>query len=261
LKRRLDNDRARVLRRTEVMDIDRILSDSQDWWKIALAWVENPPQSPKTINARVACQDQDMTHPSIGKRSSSSVQPTGREVTLSHIIQKEQTAEKPCTGGVDYGDMGSGMSFRIGAVLDGVGCRNLKTLELVHQPHEVPDTNLPPATPTQVVEKDPPQSPKTITASVSCQDQDMIFPSIGRRSSSSIHPQGREITHEKQTEEKLCTGGVDYGDILSGMSGPGHDLSIHREEKFLIHPATGKRSSSDIHPPEGTSCSTKTVDW
>jgi hypothetical protein len=30
-------DRARVLRRMEVMDIDRILSDSQDWSKIALA--------------------------------------------------------------------------------------------------------------------------------------------------------------------------------------------------------------------------------
>ena len=45
LRRRLDNDRARVLRRMEVMDIDRILSDSQGWWKIALAWVDNPPQS------------------------------------------------------------------------------------------------------------------------------------------------------------------------------------------------------------------------
>ena len=52
LRRRLDRDTARVLRRMELMDIDRILSDSQDWWKIALAWVENRPQSPKTINAR-----------------------------------------------------------------------------------------------------------------------------------------------------------------------------------------------------------------
>ena len=47
------------------MGIDRILSDSQDWWKRALAWVEveNPPQSPKTITARVSCQDQDITRP------------------------------------------------------------------------------------------------------------------------------------------------------------------------------------------------------
>ena len=62
LRMRLEKDTARVLRRMEGMGIDRILSDSQDWWKRARAWVgvENPPQSPKTITARVSCQDQDI---------------------------------------------------------------------------------------------------------------------------------------------------------------------------------------------------------
>ena len=76
LRRRLDKERDSVLRRMEVMDSDKILSDSQDWWKTALAWIGNPPQSPKTINARVSCQDQDKTHPSSMKRSSSPTHPT-----------------------------------------------------------------------------------------------------------------------------------------------------------------------------------------
>ena len=76
--------------------------------------------------------------------------------------------------GVDYGDMVSESASRIGASLDEVGCKNLKTLG-AQQPQECPDTNLPSDTPTQVVVKDPPQSPKTLTARGSCQDQ-KIFP-------------------------------------------------------------------------------------
>ena len=78
----------------------------------------------------------------------------------------------------------SGMFSRIGAVLEEVGLKNLKTLELVHQPQKLPDTNLP---------EYPPKSPKTINARVLCQDQDMILPPIGRRSSSPSKPSGREV--------------------------------------------------------------------
>ena len=62
------------------MELDGVMSDSQDWLIRALAWagVETPPQSPKTINARVSCQDQDMTNPPDGKRSLSSTHPPGR---------------------------------------------------------------------------------------------------------------------------------------------------------------------------------------
>ena len=62
LRNQLEKETARVLRRMEVMEPDGVMSDSQDWWIRALAWagVETPPQSPKTINARVSCQDQDI---------------------------------------------------------------------------------------------------------------------------------------------------------------------------------------------------------
>ena len=54
MREKLTKEKARVLRRMEVLDMDRILSDSQEWWRKALAWVgiENPPQSPKTLTAR-----------------------------------------------------------------------------------------------------------------------------------------------------------------------------------------------------------------
>ena len=57
------------------MELDRIMSESQDWWIRALAWagIETPPQSPKTTNASGSCQDQDI-----------------REVPLSSIRQEEQ---------------------------------------------------------------------------------------------------------------------------------------------------------------------------
>ena len=114
LRRRLDKERDSVLRRMEVMDSDKILSDSQDWWKTALAWIGNPPQSPKTINARISCQDQDKTHPSSMKRSSSSIHPPGRRVPPPLI--QEQTEEKLCAE-VDNSDEVPGIPFRIGASL------------------------------------------------------------------------------------------------------------------------------------------------
>ena len=77
---RLEKDTARVLR---MMGIDKILSDCQDWWKRALAWVEieNPPQSPKTINARVFCQDQDIIR-TIQEEDHSSLHPSFKKSKL-----------------------------------------------------------------------------------------------------------------------------------------------------------------------------------
>ena len=59
------------------MELDGVMSDSQDWLIRALAWagVETPPQSPKTLNARVSCQDQDMIlHEVLREASDPSIQ-------------------------------------------------------------------------------------------------------------------------------------------------------------------------------------------
>ena len=90
-------------------------------------------------------EEKVLIHPST-RKISSSLTNHSRRVNCRKVVHRRG----------DYGDIVSGMSFRIGAVLDGVGCRNLKTLELVQLPHELPDTDLPPATSSQVVEKDPP---------------------------------------------------------------------------------------------------------
>ena len=58
LKRRLVKDKERVLRRMEVLKMEEIIADIPEWWRRAIG--EDPLQSPKTITARVACQDQDM---------------------------------------------------------------------------------------------------------------------------------------------------------------------------------------------------------
>ena len=42
LTNQLEKEKTRVLR-MEVMELERVISDSQGWWK--MAWVENPPQS------------------------------------------------------------------------------------------------------------------------------------------------------------------------------------------------------------------------
>ena len=208
LRRRLEKERASVLRRMEVLDSDKILSDSQAWWKTALAWIRNPPQSPKTLNARGSCQDQDKNHPSGRKRSSSPIQPRGTEVPLTNPAQTE---EELCIGEVDNGDKMSGVSFRIGAVLDGVGCRNLKTLQLVHQPHELPDTNLP--------AENPPESPKTITARVPCQDQDKNLPTNRKRSSSAIQPSGRGVPLPSIHQEEHHAQNTQWSTNLIGLVG------------------------------------------
>jgi hypothetical protein len=75
LSNQLEKEKARVLRRMEVMELERIISDSQGWWIRSLAWagIETPPQYPKTINASGSYQDQNI-----------------REVPLSTIQQEEQ---------------------------------------------------------------------------------------------------------------------------------------------------------------------------
>ena len=99
LRNQLEKETARVMRRMEVMELDGVMSDSQDWWIRALAWagVDTQPQSPKTINPRVSCQDQDIIlHEVLREASDLSTQEEdqssqeGREVPLPSIQQEEQ---------------------------------------------------------------------------------------------------------------------------------------------------------------------------
>ena len=71
MRKRPIKEEARVLGRMEVLDMDRILSDSQEWWMKALAWVafENPQQSPKTITASGACSGVDCINMQTGSMS------------------------------------------------------------------------------------------------------------------------------------------------------------------------------------------------
>ena len=166
-----------------------------DWWKTALAWIGNPPQSPQTINARVSCQDQDKNHPSSRMRSSSPIHPTGRKVSPPQLIQ-EQTEEKLCAK-VDNSDEVPRIPFRIGSVLEEVRLKNLKTLQLVQLPHGLPDTKLQFGNPAK--------SPKTITARVSCQDKEKNLPATRMKSSSPIQPSGRGVPlssiHQEEHQE------------------------------------------------------------
>ena len=50
LRRRLDRDRACVLRKMEMLDSDNMLFESQAWWKAAITRAGSSQQSPRTIN-------------------------------------------------------------------------------------------------------------------------------------------------------------------------------------------------------------------
>ena len=126
---------------------DGILSDIQDWLRRALSWVgvKKPTQSPKTINTRVSCQDQDIiqlqevtrktSHPSIQEEDHFNTEEG--EVPHPSIQQEEPTGRVP--GGLDYGYIVSGIASRIRASIDKVGCKNLKTLVA----QQTQNTNLP----------------------------------------------------------------------------------------------------------------------
>ena len=105
------------------------------------------------------------------KRISSLIRPGGREVPSRNPTQAD---EELCYGVVDSVDKLPGVSSRIGAV----------HLQLVHQPHELPDNSLP--------QENPPKSPMTLTARVSCQDQYKNLPAKRMGSVSANQPAGRQ---------------------------------------------------------------------